>query len=588
MIFDVFSFGWASNIFIPTRKKEKKSNVLDVRKMDTKEMKLFHIRKMSQTFLETTRKEVVAQRNTAQQKISEIIQYQITSTGKEITELLFSDALSGDIDFTNLPVNVKSNLKRLKTIQFTKGEITSIQGWSQFPTLETVEIPNNLLVDIGFPKTQTTVNWKTINLQGNGLTNLEWQRMPKLVTANVSHNQLKKIGGLPETLERLHCEYNELDFLDLSKCSELVYANCSHNHPQLTLIPPPPSSSSDPEIINDQSIQISQTSEIDFGDSKETSPGSYRDEEEQDQARKIEYSDALLAYFSAKKKYETNWQVNKKKVWTGNIKKIGKKSTQKLVQAVVPKCINCDQPGGMSFRSEDQKYHAQCAAANPCNFHIELFRAGKYSHLLDFMDDIKELMEDDKQDHIKIKHDIEYGYLNEVEGIKREKEWKEEFELSEKVYQSTQKQWKALYSEERHEKIRRKQREIYETIAENDALLTFADNASDAAVSGNKPHSIRVGEDEDDLEEERNHMLEGRIEMVVENELKSLFPAIQTLRPWIYDNMQHVKEYREKYLLPISEKEVRVRLFQEKIDLDKIYVSESAEPPVVLRFSSVP
>jgi hypothetical protein len=556
--------------------------------MDTKEMKLFHIRKMSQTFLETTRKEVVAQRNTAQQKISEIIQYQITSTGKEITELLFSDALSGDIDFGNLPVNIKFNLKRLKTIQFTKGEITSIQGWSQFPTLETVEIPNNLLVDLGFPKTQSTMNWKTINLQGNGLTNLEWQRMPKLVNANVSHNQLKKIGGLPETLERLHCEYNELDFLDLSKCSELVYANCSHNHPQLTLIPPPPSSSSDPEIINDQSIQISQTNDIDFGDSKETSLGSYRDEEEQDQARKIEYSDALLAYFSAKKKYETNWQVNKKKVWTGNIKKIGKKSTQKLVQAVVPKCINCDQPGGMSFRSEDQKYHAQCAAANPCNFHIELFRAGKYSHLLDFLDDIKELMEDDKQDHIKIKHDIEYGYLNEVEGIKREKEWKEEFELSEKVYQSTQKQWKALYSEDRHEKIRRKQREIYETIAENDALLTFADNASDAAVSGNKPHSIRVGEDEDDLEEERNHVLEGRIEMVVENELKSLFPAIQTLRPWIYDNMQHVKEYREKYLLPISEKEVRVRLFQEKIDLDKIYVSESAEPPAVLRFSSVP
>jgi len=563
-----------------------------VRKMETKEMELFHIRKMSQTFLETTRKEVIQQRNTAQQKISEIIQYQITSTGKEITELLFSDALSGDIDFTNLPVNLKFNLKRLKTLQFAKGEITSIQGWSQFPTLETVEIPNNLIVDLGFPKTQSTVNWKTLNLQGNGLSNLEWQRMPKLVTANVSHNQLKKIGGLPETLERLHCEYNELDFLDLSKCSELIYANCSHNHPQLTLIPPPPSSSSDPEIINDQSIQISQTSEIDFGDSKETSPGSYRDEEEQDQARKIEYSDALLAYFRAKKKYENKWQENKKKVWVGNINKIGKKSTQKLVQAVVPKCINCDQPGGMNFRSEDQKYHAQCAAANPCNFHIELFRAGKYSHLLDFLDDMKELMEDDRQDHIKIKHDIEYGYLNEVEGIKREKEWKEEYELSEKVYRSTEKQWKALYSEDRHEKIRRKQREIYETIAENDALLTFSDNVSDVAVSvsGNKGSRKEMlgREEEDDLEEERNHVLEGRIEMVVENELKSLFPAIQTLRPWIYDNMQHVKEYREKYLLPISEKEVRVRLFQEKIDLEKLYVSESAEPPAVLRFSSVP
>lgn len=542
---------------------------------------------MSETFLETTRKEVVAQRNTAQQKIIEIIQYQITSTGKEITELLFSDALSGDIDFTNLPVNLKFNLTRLKIIKFVKGEITSIQGWSQFPTLETLEIPNNLLVDIGFPKTQSTVNWKTINLQGNGLSNLEWQRMPKLINANVSHNQLKKIGGLPETLERLHCEYNELDFLDLSKCSELVYANCSHNNPKLTLIPPPPSS--DAEIINDQSIQISQTSDIDFGDTNESSPGSDRDEESENQARKIEYEDALVAYFKAKNKYETNWKENKKKVWANNIKKIGKKSTQKLVQAVVPKCINCDQPGGMSFRSEDQKYNAQCAAANPCNFHIELFRAGKYSHLLDFMDDMKELMEDERQDHIKIKHDIEYGYLNEVEGIKREKEWKEEYELYEKVYRTTEKQWKALYSEDRHEKIKRKQREIYETIAENDALLTFSDNVSDAVLVSGKTRKEKVGrEEEDELEEERNHMLEGRIEMVVENELKNLFPAIQTLRPWIYDNMQHVKEYREKYLLPISEKEVRVRLFQEKIDLDKIYVSESAEPPAVLRFSSVP
>lgn len=546
---------------------------------------------MSETFLETTRKEVIQQRNTAQQKIAEIIQHQITSTGKEITELLFSDALSGDIDFTLLPVNVNFNLTRLKTIKFVKGEITSIQGWNQFPTLETVEIPNNLLADIGFAKNYATVNWKTLNLQGNGLTNLEWQRMPKLLNANVSHNQLKKIGGLPETLERLHCEYNQLDFLDLSKCPNLVYANCSHNHPKLTLIPPPPSSSSsdDPEIINDQSIQISQTSNIDFDDTNGTSPGSDRDEESENQSRKIEYSDALLAYFNVKKKYEEKWQENKKKVWAGNIKKIGKKSTQKLVQAVVPKCINCDQPGGMSFRSEDQKYHAQCAAANPCNFHIELFRAGKYSHLLNFMDDIQEIMEDERQDHIKIKHDIEYGYLNEVEGIKREKEWKEEYELYEKVYQSTEKQWKALYSEERHEKIRRKQREIYETIAENDALLTFTDNASDAGVSGNKPRPIKVGEDdEDELEEERNHRLEGRIEMVVENEMKSLFPAIQTLRPWVYDNMQYVKEYREKYLLPISEKEVRVRLFQEKIDLDKLYVSESAEPPAVLRFSSVP
>ena len=44
---------------------------------------------MSETFLETTRKEVIQQRNTAQQKIAEIIQHQITSTGKEITELLF-------------------------------------------------------------------------------------------------------------------------------------------------------------------------------------------------------------------------------------------------------------------------------------------------------------------------------------------------------------------------------------------------------------------------------------------------------------------------------------------------------------------
>jgi len=76
--------------------------------------------------------------------------------------------------------------------------------------------------------------------------------------------------------------------------------------------------------------------------------------------------------------------------------------------------------------------------------------------------------------------------------------------------------------------------------------------------------------------------------MVVENELKVLFPAIQTLRPWIYDNVQVVKEYREKYLIPISEKESRKRLFQEKIDLGKMYSADKNESPAVLRFTSVP
>lgn len=526
---------------------------------------------MSETFLETTRKEVMQNRNTAQQKMIEIIEHQITSTGKEITELLFSDPLSGDINFAQFPANLKSNLFHLKTLKFVKGEITSIQGLNLFPVLETVEIPNNLLVNLemGNENEQRSILWKTLNVENNGLSNLPFKRFTKIENLNLSHNQFHKISDLPESLENLHCEHNRLTFLDLSKCIHLKYVNCSYNNHKLTLIPTP--QEIDTEIINDQKLTIhEETAEMETGGARE---------EESD--RKIEYKEALVAYFSTKKKYEDKWRENKLKVWEKNIKKIGKKATQRLVQAVVPKCINCDQPGGMLFRYEDQKYNAQCSASNPCNFHIQLFRAGDYNHTLDFLYQIRELMEEDKQDYIKVKHDIKYGYLNEVEGIKKEKELLEDYELSEKIYKNTEKELISLYSEERQEKIHRKQREIYETISENDALLSIEPFIT-------KLNTKNDEEEEDIEEEERKKVLEGRIEMVVENELKVLFPAIQTLRPWIYDNVQVVKEYREKYLIPISEKESRIRLFQEKINLGKMYSTDKNESPAVLRFTSVP
>ena len=181
---------------------------------------------------------------------------------------------------------------------------------------------------------------------------------------------------------------------------------------------------------------------------------------------------------------------------------------------------------------------------------------------------------------IRDRHDIEYGYIDELQGLKKEKELKKEYELSQKIVDDLKTEYENLYSEERKESIIQKRREIYDWIAQNDALLDSTQFLSETSDS----KSSQTQEEDDENEEDQKRELEDRIETVVENEIEHLFPATHTLRRLVYDNVQVAGEYREEYLKPISEKNPRERLFQETITLGNYDYSLSAEPPVVVKF----
>lgn len=512
----------------------------------------------SQGFLEQTRQEIIEQRNTAQAQMESLIRHQISSSKQALTELRFPDSLSGDIHFARLPIDMKIALKNVTALSFVKGEITSIQGWTVMTKLQTVEAPDNFLVQLGFEVKSMSMPWKTLNVKGNGLENIEWNKLDHLKEANVSFNQLKKIERLPKTLEILHCEHNQIEFLNLSQSTKLTYCNSSRNSPHLILVPPPTENNA--ELINDQEIPVMEA--ISNSETKTT-----EEETEEASTRKIEYQEALEIYFDAKQKYEKNIKDKKLEIW-GKPSQGRKEARRQRIRSLVPQCIHCKQPGGTVFSFKDNHYIAHCAAANPCALDIKLFRGGPYLRFFDAWKDNTTILEEDKQKYIALQHDIEYGYVDELQGLKIEKELKEEYEKSKVIVQQFQTQYDEMYSEERKEAIRTKQTQIYETIAQNEALLS----------------DTQSQREEDEDEEERNQAIEQRIETVVVNEIESLFPTVRALRRMVYDSMEVVKEYREEYLKPISEKEARMRLFQEKIALDQFDLSVSNEPPAVVKF----
>ena len=513
-------------------------------------------------FLEQQRQEIIDNRNTAQAEMLTKIRHQLSSSTKALTELRFPVPLSGDIDFSRLPIDIKASLRNVQAIYFSQGELTSVDGWKVLPLLKTLEIPRNYLTKLIHEPKTGNLAWTTLDVEGNGLETIEWSKFPQLKHVNVSRNQLKKIDRLPDGLETLHAENNQIEFLNLSNCRKLTYANVSDNSPLLVLVPPPPETEA--EIINDQKVSIPLPVEV-----SSTSSNPQEEKNNEEASRNIEYREALQAYFELKKRYEETNQEIRRKTWNKNLPQIGKKATQALIRSLVPKCLNCQQAGGIIFAFRDQKYIAHCGAANPCHLDIQLFRAGNYVSLFDFWKESVEILEQDKQAHIAIQHDIEYGYLDEWTGLKREKRIRQEYEDSQQIVDNFKLEYEKLYSEERKEDIRNKQRQIYEWIAQNEALLLDPS-------PNEKPN--------ENQEEEEAHEQEGRIERVVETEIQELFPAVKQLRRLLFDNVQVVKEYREEYLKPISEKETRQRLFQETIALGKFDYSASAEPPAVVKF----
>jgi len=192
--------------------------------------------------MDKRQREIRQTRNTAQavfqEKMTDLIAREGTN-GKNMREIQFPIALSGVLDFSNLPIALKIAISRLKKLSFIPGELIEIKGLGEIRQLEELNVSKQLITELDLRNLSGMLMWKTLNLEGNGLRELEWGSFMYLKQLNVSYNRFVRLGALPRTLEIMDARNNRLELLDLSRGALLRYVNASNNTTQMVVVPPP-------------------------------------------------------------------------------------------------------------------------------------------------------------------------------------------------------------------------------------------------------------------------------------------------------------------------------------------------------------
>ena len=534
--------------------------------------------------LDKRQQEIRQNENTAQSIFQEKMMDLITregSNGKNMREFQFPIALSGVLDFSMLPIELKIVISRLKKLSFVSGEITDIKGFNEIKNLEEFDISKQLITELNFRNLNGNVMWKTLNLEGNGIRELEWGQFMYLKQINVSYNRFVRLATLPRTLEIIDVRNNRLELLDLSRGGNLRYINASNNTTQLVIIPPP-RENTDYELIQTNTSPYFHSVLEDIETEREEEKGEKGKEKKGNKReamiQEVDYQEGLKKYFDYKSNYERKIAEEKRGLW--NKYRHGKKGSVSLARQMlsryIPTCLNCEQPGGMVFHffPEEKKYKGLCGASHPCSFRIEIFRSGIYMRIHDVLQEEMDNLEISKQDFIINKQKIVFGYLDNLSGVKKSKKLLEESEETEKHIRFLKKEYDDLYDVERRKNIDNMKIKIGEIITQNKILLSpeMGGEVSELLTKRRKTNSNDW--EENMIEEEEKGREEERLRMVVETEICELFPLIQKLRKETYDTMK------------IEDEEEGCRLIQEKISFVKEEYNLSVEPPAVLAFSN--
>lgn len=97
--------------------------------------------------LDKRQMEIRQNRNTAQSVFQDKMTDLITregSSGKNMREIQFPIALSGVLDFSNLPIAIKIVISRLKKLSFVPGELVEIKGFGEIRQLEELNLSKQM------------------------------------------------------------------------------------------------------------------------------------------------------------------------------------------------------------------------------------------------------------------------------------------------------------------------------------------------------------------------------------------------------------------------------------------------------------
>lgn len=401
-------------------------------------------------FILEQRENIIKNNNTAQEALIAHLEKGEPSA----TELVIHESLHGNLDFSVLST---MGYKNLKTIELKeRGEVVSI---SNLPNgLEKLSVSNQILIELeNLPK-----SLKELDCKNNNIRSLDVSQLEKLRVLQLSDNQVKELENLPDSLEELYCNNNRISILNLRDLFILRVLHISNN--KSVIIENLPPSIVDFKSDNNPYLEIQYANLHTSGESNE-------EMKEEANEEKINYIESIFDYFKLKNKYEDNFYKDKMRAFKiGPTKRLGKKRASK----VIPKCIQCKQPGGTIFSTKDQTYYATCGNRNsPCHLDIEIYNGTYFS-----MDESLKTFGEEELSELKTaiicqKMDNLFKYENEINGLKKFKETMENFAIMNVEYNELLVKNNQLYKDDIREEMRiRKTQQIYDLIGSIKELIT--------------------------------------------------------------------------------------------------------------------
>jgi hypothetical protein len=201
---------------------------------------------------------------------------------------------------------------------------------------------------------------------------------------------------------------------------------------------------------------------------------------------RVDVKEALQRYFQMKNEYEMRAKEDRRRLYerikNKNAKhaKYAKNSTKDVLAEFVPKCVYCGRNVGSKFTCSQRIYKATCGdRQNPCNFHIEIF-AGNYGDLNYFIDFYRSMVEEEREDIMKIKMDSLLNYKNEKKAVKEFKKNMEEYNEISDTFQRFKRDYDDIFfNKEIEEKIKQKTNRIFER---QEKMRKMLDNLKDGDI----------------------------------------------------------------------------------------------------------
>ena len=132
-----------------------------------------------------------------------------------------------------------------------------------------------------------------------------------------------------------------------------------------------------------------------------------------DNKRESDFQEGLNQYYTLKDHYYKSLHKKQKKIKNDTTITASKKKD--LLDGMKQKCVNCKREVGTSFSENNRIFRAVCGdVVNPCKLHIEL-NVGKKHHINEIINITEEIINDTKEEIIKLKMDLAYNYKSHEE-----------------------------------------------------------------------------------------------------------------------------------------------------------------------------